>query len=112
MSTNRIDGTGWFAAPNWIFDRDDLRSTDKLVFLYLCRRAGADGRSWPSIRRMADDVGMSRNTVRSAIERLEQAGLLVREARTSESGDADSYVYKIRRTEPEKGGQSEGGVDE
>ncbi len=37
-----LQSTGWFAAPNWVFD-SDLSWSEKLVYLYLCRRSGPDG---------------------------------------------------------------------
>lgn len=95
VATDLINGTGWFAAPNWIFERQDLLHTDKLVYLYLCRRAGPDGSSWPSIRRIAKDTGLTPNTVRSALQRLEQAGLLMKQPRRSEHGDADTHLYTL-----------------
>src|SRR5690606_33880481 len=86
-----------FAAPNAIFDRTDLLASDKLVYLYLCRRAGNDGTSWPSIRRTARDTGLQPNTVRAALQRLEAAGLITRQPRQSEHGNPDSYLYVLHQ---------------
>lgn len=95
-----VKGTGWFAAPNFIFDLPDLTAAQRLVYLYLCRRAGPDGTSWPGIQRIAQDVGIHRDTVRRSIKALEYAGLVTRQARRRPDGGDASYLYTVRTAVP------------
>lgn len=64
-------GTGWFAAPNTIFHRPEIGPYAKLVYLYLCRRGGPDGCAWPSLTTIAEDCGVSKDTITKAIKVLE-----------------------------------------
>lgn len=99
-----LGGTNYFSAPNAIFEREDLRATDKLVYLYLCRRAGSNGTSWPSARRIAKDTSLDVKTVRVCIDRLIGAGLIKKTTRKSEHGDNDTNLYTI--CHPEGVGES------
>ena len=95
MPKDLLRGTSYFTAPSAIFERDDLRAADKLVYLYLCRRAGSDGTSWPSTRRIAQDTSLDVKTVRASIDRLIAAGLLLKTSRKSQEGDHDTNLYTI-----------------
>lgn|GEM_PF-4646117 len=106
-----MKGTGWFAAPNFIFDLPGLTAAQRLVYLYLCRRAGPDGTSWPGIQRIARDVSLHRDTVRRSIEALEKLGLLTRQPRRRPDGGDASYLYTVITSRPP--GTNEGpGPDE
>jgi DNA-binding transcriptional MocR family regulator len=61
--------------PIAILRRKDLTASAKLVYAILAYR-GRSGRACPSIRRLADDLGMSDRTVKDAIAALCEAGLL------------------------------------
>lgn len=106
-----MHGTGWFAAPNFIFDIPALTAAQRLLYLYLCRRAGPDGTSWPGIQRIAKDLGVSRNTVRDGIAALVAAGILDRQPRRGEDGATLSHKYTIitQAQPPVSRGQSEAG---
>jgi uncharacterized phage protein (TIGR02220 family) len=60
---------GWWWADNAIFDIP-MRPYDREVYLYLCRRADQSGESFPSITRIATDIGMSDRRVQLAIRAL------------------------------------------
>lgn len=89
-------GTGWFAAPNEIFDRDDLSAFERLVFLYLCRCLGPDGRAWPSYQRIAASCGISRRAAIDAVRGLVDKGLITVQPRRDAAGDPATNVYQLR----------------
>ena len=53
-----------------VFDTEGIPPTRKLVLLALARRAGDEGRAWPSIARLCLDTGMSDRAVRYALKDL------------------------------------------
>ena len=91
-----LQGTGWFAAPNWVFD-SDLSWSEKLVYLYLCRRSGPDGSSWPSVSTIAADTGMSKRSVQQTLRSLRESGYITIEHRTDpETGSRRSNLYRLQ----------------
>jgi len=87
--------TGFFWAYDSVFERKDVPAYGKLVYLYLCRRANADGKSIPSYQTIADDCGLSRRTAIRAIKELETIGLLVITKRKRENNSNTSNLYLI-----------------
>jgi hypothetical protein len=75
--------------------RDDrtLSKNAKLAWVMLLSR-GPDCR--PSLRTVAEDCGVSRNTLKEALGELEDAGWLKRSASTTDLGDSDTYSYVIK----------------
>ncbi len=64
----RLGGSKWFSVPNWALEGGArLTPYERLVLVYLARRAGNDGQSWPSVELVASDLGMSQASVRRAI---------------------------------------------
>jgi len=55
------------------------------VFCYLRFRAGSGGNAWPSYDTIGADTGMSRQTIATALDKLEAAGLLQRQKRFNQS---------------------------
>ena len=53
---------------------DSLPSRAVTVYLYLVQRANSDGQCWPSERRIAMDLSMSKSTVKRAIADLSHMG--------------------------------------
>lgn len=68
-----------------------LRTTEKFVLLVLADHAGPDGRCSPSETRIASLVESSERTVRRAIERLEELGLVEVERRPGQNS-----TYRLR----------------
>ena len=68
--------TNCFLAPNKIFDRYDITGYEKLIYLYLCRRANQYGQCFPSYNRMAKDCSSSRRSVIRYVKSLEEKGLV------------------------------------
>ncbi len=56
--------------------RRDLTWPTKGLLAYLADRQGNNGRAWPGLRRIAEDLGLSTNTVLRAVNCAERAGLL------------------------------------
>lgn len=62
---------------NWAWQAECRTSSAKLVLLCLVDHASAkDGTCWPSLTRIAEMTGCSRNTVVRAIDHLEEDGLI------------------------------------
>ena len=58
--------------------------------------AEADGTCWPSVRRIAEDLKLSRRTVQRALADLERHGLLERTHRRRPNGSLTSSLYRIK----------------
>ena len=75
-------------ATRWAWSVSGIRASDKLVLLALCDRANdsdAQLTSWPSIRTLALDCCLNKETVIAATKRLESQGLIARRKRFSAS---------------------------
>ena len=75
---------------------DHLPSRAVTVYLYLTQRANAQGQCWPSERRIAKDLSMSKSTVRRAIEDLKRGGYLNTEPRYRKTGAKSSLLFTIK----------------
>ena len=79
-----------------LFDRKDLSANEKLVYLYLCRRANSENKAWPSYQRIADDCGFSRKTVIEVIKKLINKSLLKKNTRSNPStGNYTTNEYTL-----------------
>lgn len=65
------------------------------VYGMLCRRANAEKHCWPSLNRMAKDLGISRPTVVSALDTLQKEGLISRRQREEEGKGHISTSYTL-----------------
>jgi hypothetical protein len=75
----------WQAARA-VLDIDALNPTAKFVLIVLCLRAGADGRTWPSVATICADTGYADSAVRRALIHLQKSGhigLIHRSGRSS-----------------------------
>lgn len=66
-----------------------------LVYFYLWDRADKEGKSFPSLKRIAKDLHLSVSTVRRGLADLEQAGYILKEKRLRENGGRSSNLYTI-----------------
>lgn len=73
----------------------DLQHRAKLVYLYLNDRKDKDNVTWPCINTIARDLSLSRTTVKRAIQDLEAAGLVRKEAHYRANGSATSNRYYL-----------------
>lgn len=64
-----VDATKWA----WL---QQIKSSHKLVLLALADRAGEDNECWPSVSRLEKDTGLDRKTIMSAIQSMENDGIL------------------------------------
>lgn len=90
---------GPLSALDWVLDHSTVRGVDRLVLIAVARHANADGlRCWPSQRRIADQAAVSRQTVRRALVRLENAGeLMVRRPERVGRGRHNRYIVVMGR---------------
>lgn len=75
----------------------DLELTHKAVsvYCYLCNRADRNGECFPSVRRIAEDLNISKTSVFRAFNELEGHKLLTRTARYHSQSGRRSSLYKI-----------------
>ncbi len=64
-----VDATRWA----WL---QQIKSSKKLVLLALADRANKDNVCWPSVARIEGDTGLDRKTIMSAIQSMENDGIL------------------------------------
>jgi len=74
---------------------DSLPSRAVTVYLYLVQRANSDGQCWPSERRIAMDLLMSKSTVKRAIADLVRSGYIRTEQRYRKNGAKSSLLYTV-----------------
>ncbi len=94
MSLRMKDKKGWFYSYNYIF-KSGLSNHAKLVYVYLCRCANRELRSFPSKQNIMDACSIGRTTAGKAIRDLEAARLLVREERFRENNGQKSNEYLL-----------------
>ena len=73
----------------------DLPHRAKLVYLYLYDRKNKDNVTWPGLNTIARELSLSRSTVKRAIQDLEQANLIRKEAHYRQNGSATSNRYYL-----------------
>ena len=73
----------------------DLSHRAKSVYMYLKDRADSEGRCWPAIKTIALELGLSRSTVKRALDDLVRAGLLRKDPCWRENGSYTSNLYQI-----------------
>ena len=73
----------------------DLSHRARTVYMYLKDRADSEGRCWPSIKTIALELGLSRSTVKRALDDLCKAGLLQKDQRWRENGSYTSNLYNL-----------------
>ncbi len=71
----------------------DLPHRAKLVYLYLHDRMDNERKAWPGIKTIAEDLSLSRSTVKRAIKDLEKATLIRKELHYRENGSVTSNRY-------------------
>mgnify|MGYP001032962707 CR=1 FL=1 len=78
-----------------IYADQELSHRAKTVYMYLKDRADSEGRCWPAIKTIALELGLSRSTVKRALDDLVRAGLLRKDPRWRENGSYTSNLYQI-----------------
>ncbi len=72
------------------------------VYLYLSDHANKSGKCWPSIPTMAQELKVSPNTVRRALQDLRKAGLIKTEQLYRKNGGKSSLCYKLMKASLKK----------
>ena len=75
-----------------IYADTELPHRCKTVYIYLRDRANASGTCWPGIKTIASDLGLSRSTVKRAINELERKGFLLKNPRYRANGSHTSNL--------------------
>ncbi len=73
----------------------DIPHRAKVVYIYLYDRMDKEKKAWPGIKTIADDLSISRSTVKRAIKDLEKLGLIRKESHYRENGSATSNRYYL-----------------
>lgn len=78
-----------------LYSNGDLPHRAKLVYIYLYDRCDKEYKAWPGINRIADDLSLSRSTVKRALHDLEKTGLIRIEPHFRDNGSATSNRYYL-----------------
>ena len=73
----------------------DMNHRAVTVYMYLKERSGKKNVCFPSVGRIAQDLGISKRTVFRALNELEKCGFISRTWRWTLSGAQSSTLYKI-----------------
>ncbi|WP_394698978.1 helix-turn-helix domain-containing protein [uncultured Cohaesibacter sp.] len=80
---------------NWAWGLQCVQGTTKLVLMALADSADDTGACWPRVDTIAHKATASRATVKRALKKLEEIGLLRRKERLREDGSQASNVYHL-----------------
>ena len=75
--------------------RSSLSHRARAVYMYLKDHVDSEGRCRSGIRTIAAELGLSRSTVKRALEDLYRAGLVTSEPRWRENGSLSSNLYRL-----------------
>lgn len=73
----------------------DLNHRARTVYMYLKDHADSQGQCWPGIKTIASDLGLSRSTVKRALNDLCREGLIAKKPRWRENGSLSSNLYRL-----------------
>ena len=79
-----------------IYADQELSHRAKTVYMYLKDRSNADDTCWPSVRRIAEDLKLSRRTVQRALADLTHHGFSECTHRRRPNGSLTSSLYRIK----------------
>jgi predicted transcriptional regulator len=87
--------TGFFQSPNCIFDVEDLSINEKMCYLYLCRLADGEMKSFPSYATIGIKMSVSKSTAVRSVKSLEQKGYIRVERRKKSKNQNLSNIYTL-----------------
>lgn len=96
MDNRLVFDTGFFIAPNEIFDSEEAKVHEKLVYLYLCRCANNSLAAFPSYTKIAEKCSISRRKAIDCVEWLTENGFLAKTVRRNDDKNM-SNLYEIFR---------------
>ena len=76
----------------------DLPHRAVAVYMYLRDRADKEGTCFPAINTIAQDLKISKSTVKRALSELEKEGYIKHERRYRQSGGNSSNLYYLERS--------------
>ena len=79
-----------------IYADQELSHRARTVYMYLKDRSDAGNTCCPSVRRIAEDLKLSRRTVQRALSDLDRHGFLERTQRHRPNGSLTSSLYRIK----------------
>lgn len=82
-------------AQEWAWEQK-LPQITKILLVALAYHANKDGVAWPSRARLMEKTNLSRSGLKLHMRKLEEAGLVVREARFTEKGRQTSNWYTLK----------------
>lgn len=62
--------------PNWLLKNTEITPSEKLTYARLCQFSGKDGRCFPKIDTIAQEIGLEERQVQRNLQRLEESGLI------------------------------------
>jgi len=80
-----------------LYDDGQLPHRAKLVYIYLHDRMDSEHKAWPGIQRIAEDLSLSRSTVKRAIHDLACAGYVRKEMAFRKNGSHTSNRYYLEK---------------
>ena len=83
-----------------------LSPTTKLVLMLICDHADQDHRCWPSVRLLAEDVGITPRNIQKHIATLEELGVLVKDLRP---GTTNMFTLVVPAQTPDVGDTPDAG---
>ena len=85
----------YFQVPNNIFDADELKDYEKLVYIYLCRCGNNGGQAFPSYNTIAKKCSISKRSAMRAVNRLIELNLVRKEIRPKDNRDNETNIYVV-----------------
>jgi len=84
-------------AQAWAWEQQGLSTSEKYVLVAMGDNASEDGECWPGHRFIARKTGLSRTTIRKAINSLEEKGrVTVTQRQRAKNGSQTSNLYTLR----------------
>ena len=95
--TKSLADAGWTALPNVVLEKQavlGLKPTDVNIILQIAKFWWQPGQApYPSVKRVAEAMGVTPRTVQKRISKMVEAGLLEREERFYSQGGQTSNCY-------------------
>ena len=85
----------YIVVPDVLVRYRGIGPTAKLVWGRLARYVGKEGYAYPSVRTLADDLGLSERQIQRALAELERHGFIRRILRKTPKGDFTSTIYEV-----------------
>lgn len=97
----------WSKVPHWLIE-SQVGDGPVRLYALMGKYADRNGEGYPSLGRLAEELGRNRKTIRNWVKQLQAVGAVDVYPRTTDDGDADSNLYHLHVTAPDqrRGGES------